>query len=122
MEPWTPVPFSLLTGNPFSYALHSVSAISATEAFLTGIDLRDKKRCVVCGLRVALEHAHITVEDETMGLLYFFFASHHHLTVQKLDHTVAGDAQHGFHPSSGKVCFARGKEWCVNVQQPLFVV
>jgi hypothetical protein len=71
---WTPVPFNLLEGNPFSYALRSVSAISGTEAFVTGIDLRDKRRCVVCGngQRVLHEHAHIVprVEDETVCPLY----------------------------------------------------
>jgi len=54
---WTPTP---LAGNPFEYPALAVSAISATEAFQTSIDLRDGRRCVVCGL----QHCHIILEGE----------------------------------------------------------
>ena len=88
MEPdWTPVPFNLLAGNPFSHVLRSVSAISTTEAFVTGINLRDEERCVVCGYSLSLEHAHIVprVENKTVSsLLIFRYASHHNLTIQIL--------------------------------------
>ena len=122
MEPdWTPAPFKLLTGNPFSYALHSVSTISATEAFVTGIDLRDKGRCVVCGsgLQVVLEHAHKAprVGHETVCPLY----SRHNLTIENPD-IVGGDAQHRLHSSSGEDRYSRGKEWCADVQKPPYGV
>jgi len=45
---WTPTPFNLVGGNPFPYSDHAISVISATEAFETGINRRDNKRCVVC--------------------------------------------------------------------------
>ena len=125
MDPdWTPVPFNLLTGNPFSYALRSVSAVSATEAFVTGIDLRDKGRCVVCGngLQVVLEHAHIVprVEHETVCPLYPLL----YVTVLPLKKPdiVGGDAQHRLHSSSGEDRCSRGKEWCADVQKPPYGV
>ena len=71
---WTPVPFNLLAGNPFSYSPRSISTISGTEAFNTGINLRDKEHCVVCGEEdeVLLEHTHIVpkVEKKTVRPLY----------------------------------------------------
>ena len=71
---WTSVPFNLLPGNPFSYSPRSISATSATEAFITGIDLRDKGRCVVCGFNIetALKYVHIVakVEHATVRPLY----------------------------------------------------
>jgi len=119
---WTPVPFNLLAGNPFSYSPRSISAISATEAFITGIDSRDNGRCVVCGTgpTVLLEHAHIVarVEHETVRP---FFPSRHNLTIQNLD-TVGGDARQRLHSYSGEVCCTRGKEWRVDVQKPPWAV
>jgi hypothetical protein len=69
-ETWTPIAFHLVDGNPFTYSERAISVISGTEAFNTGINRRDDKRCIVCGLdsRVLLEHAHIIpkVEIETV--------------------------------------------------------
>lgn len=73
MEPaWPPVPFNLLTGNPFSYTLCSVSLISMTEAFVTGIDLCDKSNVlfVVEGCRSFSTYIVPRVEDETVYPLY----------------------------------------------------
>ena len=75
---WIPRRLDLLRGNPFQYSEHSVSVISATEAFQTGIGARDGQRCVVCGAssRQSLEHAHIIpkVEYDTVryALLYYY--------------------------------------------------
>jgi hypothetical protein len=40
--------------------------VSETEAFKTGINARDGKWCIVCGLdnRIVVEHAHIIPEIE----------------------------------------------------------
>ena len=58
-------------GKPFPYPERPISEISRTTAFNTGIDLRDKKRCIICGVRRPLEHAHIVpkVEDEVVRSL-----------------------------------------------------
>jgi hypothetical protein len=61
----------LRLGNPFPYPGHSISEISHTTAFTTGINARDKKRCIVCGARRPLGYIHIVpkVEDETVSSL-----------------------------------------------------
>ena len=41
MSEWIPAPFNLLQGNPFKYSEHAISSISGTEAFRTGIEVRD---------------------------------------------------------------------------------
>lgn len=72
MGSWTPDPLLLdLTQNlPFTYPTRSISEVSNTEAFGTGINKRDKKRCVVCGASkspgFSLHHCHIVpkIEDE----------------------------------------------------------
>ncbi|KAK2461027.1 hypothetical protein APHAL10511_006968 [Amanita phalloides] len=46
---WIPNPFNLLAGPPFQYSDHTISSISGTEAFETGISLRDANSCVVEG-------------------------------------------------------------------------
>jgi len=61
---WTPTPFNLLDGNPFPYSEQDISIISATEAFETGIDCRDKGRCVACSDDLPVEHAHIIPKSE----------------------------------------------------------
>jgi hypothetical protein len=66
---WTPTPFDLRAGLPFTYDDDVISQISNTEAFNTGIDIRDTTFCVICGSgdgRVAdLEHAHIVSKTES---------------------------------------------------------
>jgi hypothetical protein len=64
---WIPTPLPLNAGPPFSYSEAVISTISQTEAFVTGIDHRDGKRCIVCGYRRRLlEHSHVVpkVEDD----------------------------------------------------------
>lgn len=61
---WIPTPFNLCDGNPFAYSAHSISAISGTEAFETGIDRRDNEGCVVCSIDRCLDHAHIIPKSE----------------------------------------------------------
>ncbi|KAF8342347.1 uncharacterized protein EI90DRAFT_2865189, partial [Cantharellus anzutake] len=58
---WTPTPFNLLEGNPFQYSDHAISTTSGTEAFDTGIWIRDADLCVICGVseRRALHYSHI---------------------------------------------------------------
>jgi hypothetical protein len=65
---WTPTPLPLNAGPPFAYSDAAISDISHTEAFVTGIDLRDRERCIVCGRQVGLAHCHIVpkVEDTTV--------------------------------------------------------
>ncbi|KAF8335494.1 uncharacterized protein EI90DRAFT_337948 [Cantharellus anzutake] len=46
---WTPSPFNLLDGNPFQYSDHTISTISGTEAFKSGIQTRGADLCVICG-------------------------------------------------------------------------
>ncbi|KAJ7670506.1 hypothetical protein B0H17DRAFT_948651 [Mycena rosella] len=66
---WTPAPFDLRNGVfPFNVTYpHPVSVISNTEAFNTGLNIRDKRGCIVCGARLELQHCHIVpkVEPET---------------------------------------------------------
>ena len=73
---FTPVPFNLLTGPPFNYSDHPISSISGTEAFETGIKLRDANSCVVCGEseRRNLNYCHIIpkVEDDTVHYALLF--------------------------------------------------
>ena len=57
--PYTQVP------DGFEYPAHTVSETSATEAFNTGINLRDEGACVVCWFRARTEHAHIIPRVET---------------------------------------------------------
>ena len=68
---WIPNPFNLLNGHPFEYSEHTISSVSGTEAFETGIKTRDANRCVVCGISGpgTLNYCHIIpkVEDYTVG-------------------------------------------------------
>src|SRR5271170_7960037 len=71
-EQWTPLPFDLRLGVPFTYSDRAISNISNTDAFNTGIDLRDDKKCIVCGdSDRTIQHAHIIpkVESDTVGSL-----------------------------------------------------
>jgi hypothetical protein len=69
-EPWAPLPFDLRLGTPFTYSDRAISQISNTEAFNTGIDLRDDNKCIVCGDfgRSTIQHTHIIpkVENDTV--------------------------------------------------------
>jgi hypothetical protein len=71
-EQWTPLPFDLRLGNPFTYSDRAISQISTSEAFKTGIDARDAHHCIVCGVnrKDVIQHAHIIpqVEDDTVRL------------------------------------------------------
>ena len=71
---WTPSPFNLLDGNPFEYSEDNISLISRTDAFETGIDIRDAQRCVVCGLDLVLQHCHIIPRGDhfIVPLCYLF--------------------------------------------------
>lgn len=54
--------------NPFSDIPEgSISSISASEAFATGIDTRDGSSCVICGFRIpgCVDHAHIVPRTDT---------------------------------------------------------
>jgi len=53
---WTPTTFNLLAGHPFEYSGDAISLISGTDAFDTGIDIRDAQRCVI---GIGLLHCHI---------------------------------------------------------------
>jgi len=103
---WTPTPFNLLGGNPFPYSEHDISVISATEAFETAIDCRDKERCVVCGDDLSIEHAHIIPKTEPRTV------SHSHYLFSRIlsSHTVERDAQTRLHPSPSKICSPRATE------------
>ena len=65
MGMWTPTPIKLdfEDGLPFVYSNATISTISNTEAFNTGIDKRDKDCCIVCGYSDidGLEHCHTFV-------------------------------------------------------------
>src|ERR1700722_174183 len=71
-ESWTPLPFDLRLGTPFTYSDRAISQISNTEAFNTGIDLRDGDQCIVCGVSHydIVQHAPIIpqVEYDTVCL------------------------------------------------------
>lgn len=68
--PYIPTAYNLLSGNPFTYDAESMSTESLPEVFVTGIDARDARRCIVCGHqnRRGLECTHIIpqVEDDTV--------------------------------------------------------
>ena len=104
MAQWTPEPFNLRQGNPFEYSEYAISSISGTEAFETGIKIRDRRLCVVCGLsqRQALHYCHIIpkVEDDTVRYELLFY----HI---RTDHgTVGGNEGCWFCASNGKECGA----------------
>ena len=104
MSQWIPVPFNLLEGNPFEYSEHTISSISGTEAFETGIRTRDNHFCVVCGydLQPSLNYCHIIPksEDETVRYELLF----HRI---RTDHgTVEGNEGRWFCASNGKGCDA----------------
>jgi hypothetical protein len=63
---WTPTPLLLNAGPPFPYSEEAISTISQTEAFVTGIDCRDRVRCIVCGycMREVLKHCHVMPKNE----------------------------------------------------------
>ena len=65
-ERWTPLPFDLRLGTPFTYSDHTISQISDTEAFETRINLRDDDKCIVCGDfgQGIIQHAHIIPQVE----------------------------------------------------------
>ena len=99
---WIPEPFNLLEGNPFEYSQHTISSISGTEAFESGIKTRDRHLCVVCGhsQQRGLNYCHIIpkVEDDTVRYVFLF----HHI---RTDHgTVGGNEGRWF-------CASNGKEW-----------
>jgi hypothetical protein len=74
---WTPNLFNLLNGNPFEYSEHTISSVSGTEAFKTGIKMQDANFCVVCGLSQpqALTYCHIILkeEDNTVRCALLFY-------------------------------------------------
>ncbi|KAJ7081445.1 hypothetical protein C8R44DRAFT_67747 [Mycena epipterygia] len=67
MEFWTPTPFDLTKGPPFAGTPypHSLSTKSNTEAFTTGIDNRDRGRCIICKTTLAIERACIVPPGES---------------------------------------------------------
>jgi len=69
--PWTPTPFNLLNGHPFAYAEDNISLISGTEAFDTGIDIRDAQRCIICGIGIGLQHCHIIPKGQNIQVPLF---------------------------------------------------
>ena len=77
MSEWIPAAFNLLDGNPFEYSEHTISSISGTEAFRTGIDARDGDSCIICGIsgRGALNYCHIIpkVEADTVRYELLFY-------------------------------------------------
>lgn len=104
MAQWTPEPFNLRQGNPFEYSEYAISSISGTEAFETGIKIRDRRLCVVCGLsqRQALHYCHIIPKEEDDTVRYELLFYH-----IRTDHgTVGGNEGCWFCASNGKECGA----------------
>jgi hypothetical protein len=115
-ELWTPTVFDLPSGNPFAYDARAISVISGTKAFTTGINTRDKMRCVICGEkdRGILEYAHIIpmVEDETVRSPYFL------LRILTSEIRVVGTlAQSRLHSPSCQVSSTRGSKRHPDVQE-----